>query len=80
MAAPVLQTTPMVAPITLSSLLREAAGQLAAAGIEGPRAEARWLLRRVLGVSESAVKSRTHRARRLLRERLAHPNRLVEET
>lgn len=34
----------------------------------------------LLGVSESAVKSRTHRARRLLRERLAHPNRLVEET
>jgi release factor glutamine methyltransferase len=46
---------PMAAPITLSSLLREAAGQLAAAGIEGPRAEARWLLRRVLGVSESAL-------------------------
>ena len=45
----------MAGPITLDGLLREAARQLADAGIEGPRAEARWLLRRVLDVSESVL-------------------------
>lgn len=49
------QTTPMAEPITLSTLLRESTRQLSDAGIEGPRAEARWLLRRVLALSESAL-------------------------
>ena len=49
----------MIESITLAALLREAARQLADAGIEGPRAEARWLLCRVLDLSESALVLRT---------------------
>jgi release factor glutamine methyltransferase len=71
----------MAQPITLSSLLREAAGHLAAAGIEGSRAEARWLLRRILGVSESVLVLRaddsvepaaTERYREAVSRRVAH--------
>lgn len=40
---------------TLGGLVREATATLAAADIEQPRAEARWLLCRVFGISESAL-------------------------
>jgi release factor glutamine methyltransferase len=39
-------------------LLAKAAGRLAEAGVERPRAEARWLLARALGRSESALLAR----------------------
>jgi release factor glutamine methyltransferase len=42
----------------LAGLVAEAARTLDAAGVEQPRAEARWLLARVLGVSESALLAR----------------------
>lgn len=58
---------------TLSPELREALQATVVDGLSTREAAA------LFGVSESAVKSRTHRARRLLRERLTHPNRIAEQ-
>ncbi|MCC7368725.1 MAG: peptide chain release factor N(5)-glutamine methyltransferase [Chloroflexi bacterium] len=41
--------------LTLDGLLREAARGLAEAGVEGARAEARWLLGRTLGLTDAAL-------------------------
>jgi release factor glutamine methyltransferase len=69
------------ASVLLAELLREATRAFGAAEIEQPRAEARWLLGRVLGLSASDVLLRegetvtadqAERARAAIRRRAAH--------
>lgn len=61
----------------LSQLSPELAAALQATVVDGLSTREAALL---LGVAEGTVKSRTSRARALLRQHLTHPNRLAEES